>query len=54
MGYLEINSLQNHFLHLEVSYTDDIIAKYYCDTYKLAKVIKQYNEIPRFQLVVKY
>ncbi len=40
MGYLAINSLRKYLLCLGVSYTDDIIAKYYCDTGQLAKAIK--------------
>ncbi len=40
MGYLAIDSFQKYHLHLGMSYTNDITAKYYCDTCQLAKATK--------------
>ncbi len=36
-----------------MSYRDDIIAEFYCETCELAKVTKKYNQIPRPWLKVK-
>ncbi len=54
MGHLAIDSLQKYLLRLEVSYTDDITTKYYCDTCQLAKATKQYTRILRPRPIIKY
>lgn len=35
-----------YFLQVRVTYIDDIIVEFYCDTCELAKAIKLYNQIP--------
>lgn len=52
--HLRIDSFQNYFSRLKVSFTDNIIAKFYCNTCELTKATKQYNRILRPQPVFKY
>lgn len=52
--HLGINYLWKYLLWLRVSYKDNIIAKFYYNTCKLAKVTKQYNPISKSCSEVKF